>query len=157
GNDTDPFTFTQSYNPSDPYGSSQVYGENDRLANFSLKPEISTAYEGGLDLRFFGNRLGVDVTMYESRTRNQILNIPLSVTTGYNSRSINAGEIKNHGIEIMLTTVPIQTTWGLRWNFDVNFSKNRSEVLSLSDGLNNFVRASRRVSIEARVGERMGE
>ncbi|AYB29699.1 SusC/RagA family TonB-linked outer membrane protein [Chryseolinea soli] len=157
GNDTDPFTFTQSYNPSDPYGSSQVYGENDRLANFSLKPEISTAYEGGLDLRFFGNRLGVDVTMYESRTRNQILNIPLSITTGYNSRSINAGEIKNHGIEIMLTTVPIQTTWGLRWNFDVNFSKNRSEVLSLSDGLNNFVMASRRVSIEARVGERMGD
>lgn len=62
GNDTDAYTFTQSFNPSDPFGTSQIYGETDRLANFSLKPEISTSFEGGVDLRFFGNRVGLDVT-----------------------------------------------------------------------------------------------
>jgi TonB-linked SusC/RagA family outer membrane protein len=157
GNDTDAFTFTQSYNPSDPFGNSQVYGETDRLANFSLKPEISTSYEAGLDLKFFGNRVGLDITYYQTLTRNQILNIPLSITSGYNSRAINAGEIKNYGIEVMLNTIPVRLKNGFEWNLDVNYSSNRSEVVSLSDGLKNFVMATRRVSIEARVGERMGD
>lgn len=157
GNDTDAFTFTQSYNPSDPFGSSQVYGETDRLANFSLKPEISTAFETGADIRFFGNRIGIDFTYYQSLTKNQILNIPLSVTSGYNSLSINAGEIKNYGYELALTTIPVVLNNGFKWTVDVNFSRNRSEVVSLSSGLTNYVMASRRVSIEARVGERMGD
>ncbi len=157
GNDTDAFTFTQAYNPGDPFGNSQVYGETDRLANFSLKPEISTSYEAGVDLKFFKNRIGLDVTYYHTITKNQILNIPLSITSGYNSRAINAGEIKNYGVEIMLNTIPVKLGNGFQWNLDVNFSSNRSEVVSLSDGLTNFVMASRRVSIEARVGERMGD
>lgn len=156
GNDTDPFTFTQAYNPSNPFGGTQVYGETDRLANLSLKPEISTAVEFGADLRFFNNRIGLDVTFYESRTRNQILNIPLSLTSGFSSRSINAGEIKNYGFEAMLNLIPVQTK-NFKWSIDVNYSSNRSEVISLTDNLKNFVMASRRVSIEARVGERMGD
>jgi len=157
GNDTDAFTFTQSYLPSDPFGSSQIYGETDRLANFSLLPEISTSYEGGFDLKLFGNRIGLDVTYYHTNTENQILNIPLTITSGYNSRAINAGKIKNYGIEVMLNTTPVVLANGFQWNLDVNFSSNRSEVVALSDGLTNFVMANRRVSIEARVGERMGD
>jgi hypothetical protein len=157
GNDTDAFTFTQAYNPSDPFGTTQVYGETDRLANFSLKPEISTAYEGGFDVRFFGNRLGLDFTYYQTITKNQILNIPLSITSGYNSLSINAGEIKNYGFEVMLNSIPVKLSNGFQWNLDINFSTNRSEVVSLSDGLSNYVLATRRVSIEARVGQRMGD
>jgi TonB-linked SusC/RagA family outer membrane protein len=157
GNDTDAFTFTQAYNPSDPFGTTQVYGETDRLANFSLKPEISSSYEGGFDVSFFGNRLGLDFTYYQTLTKNQILNIPLSITSGYNSLSINAGEIKNHGFEIMLTTIPLKLSNGFQWNLDINFSSNRSEVVSLSSGLTRYELARRRVSIEARVGERMGD
>ncbi|MCA6378901.1 MAG: SusC/RagA family TonB-linked outer membrane protein [Cytophagales bacterium] len=157
GNDTDAFTFTQSFNPSDPFGTTQVYGETDRLANFSLKPEISTSYEGGFDVRFFGDRLGLDFTYYQTLTKNQILNIPLSNTSGYNARSINAGEIKNYGFEVMVNSIPVRLSNGFQWNLDVNFSSNRSEVVSLSDGLTNYVLATRRVSIEARVGERMGD
>ncbi|KIC89588.1 membrane protein [Flavihumibacter sp. ZG627] len=156
GNDTDPFTFTQSYNPSTPFGSSQVYGETDRLANLNLKPEISSAFEFGADLRFLNSRIGLDLTYYTSRTRNQILNIPLSGTSGYNSRAINAGEIKNWGVEAMLNIIPIKTK-NFTWTTDLNFSANRSEVVELRDGLTNFVMASRSVSIEARVGERMGD
>lgn len=156
GNDTDPFTFTQAYNPSTPFGGAQVYGETDRLANLSLKPEISTAFEVGADVRFLNSRIGIDLTYYQSNTRNQILNIPLSLTSGYSSRSINAGKIKNWGFEAMLNLVPVKTK-DLTWNMDINFSTNRSKVVSLSDNLTNFVMASRRVSIEARVNERMGD
>jgi TonB-linked SusC/RagA family outer membrane protein len=157
GNDTDAFTFTQSYNPSDPFGASQVYGETDRLANFNLKPEISSSFEGGIELKLFKRRVGLDVSYYHTNTRNQILNIPLSITSGYNSRAINAGLIRNKGVEVALNLVPVEQPNGIRWGVDFNFSANRSKVLELSDNIKNFVMATRRVSIEARVGERMGD
>jgi len=155
GNDTDPFTFTQSFNPSEPFGSSQVYGERDVLANLNLKPEISNAWEIGADIRLFKNRMGIDLTYYTSNTINQILNIPLTIASGYNSRVINAGKIKNWGFEAMLNFKTIQKK-NFTWTTDINFSANRSEVIELTDGLTNFVMANRRVSVEARVGERMG-
>lgn len=158
GNDTDPFTFTQAYNPSTAFGTAQIYGETDRLANLSLKPEISTAFEIGAELKMFKKRVGLDLTFYSSNTKNQIINIPLSLTSGYSTRSINAGLIKNYGFEAMLNLVPIDgKVNGLKWMVDLNFSTNRSKVVRLSDGLNNLVMASRSVSIEARVGERMGD
>ena len=158
GNDTDPFTFTQAYNPSTAFGTAQIYGETDRLANLSLKPEISTAFEIGAELKMFKKRVGLDLTFYSSNTKNQIINIPLSLTSGYSTRSINAGLIKNYGFEAMLNLVPIDgKVNGLKWMVDLNFSTNRSKVVRLSDGLNNLVMASRSVSIEARVSERMGD
>ena len=156
GNDTDPFTFTQSFSPSVPYGNFQIYGETDRLTNLNLKPEISNAYELGAELKFLKNRIGIDVTYYNSTTKNQILNIPLSITSGYGSRSINAGKIKNWGYEVMLNIQGIKSK-NFRWTTDFNFSANRSKVVELRDGLTNFVMASRRVTVEARVGERMGD
>lgn len=156
GNDTDPFTYTQTYSRSDPFGAAQVYGETNRLSNLNLKPEISSAYEFGVDIRFLQNRIGLDVTYYQSKTVNQILNIPLDPTSGYNSRVINAGSIKNNGVEVILNINGIKTK-DFNWNTDFNFSSNRSKVEALSDGLTNYVMASRRVSVEARVGERMGD
>lgn len=158
GNDTDPFTFTQAYNPSTAFGTAQIYGETDRLANLSLKPEISTAFEIGTEIKMLNNRIGLDLTFYQSNTKNQIINIPLSQTSGYSSRSINAGLIRNYGFEAMLNLVPVVGKKnGLRWTVDLNFSNNRSKVVELSDGLTNLVMANRNVSIEARVGERMGD
>ena len=158
GNDTDPFTFTQAYNPSTAFGTSQIYSETDRLANLSLKPEISTAFEIGTEIKLLNNRVGLDLTFYQSNTKNQIINIPLSQTSGYSTRSINAGLIKNYGFEAMLNLVPVVGKKnGLRWTVDLNFSSNRSKVVALSDGLTNLVMANRSVSIEARVGERMGD
>jgi TonB-linked SusC/RagA family outer membrane protein len=156
GNDTDPFTFTQSFNPSTAYGNFQIYGETDRLSNLSLKPEISNAIEVGTEMRFFGNRIGLDLTYYTSNTINQILNIPLSITSGYGSRSINAGKIRNWGYEAMLNIQGIRSR-AFQWTTDINFSANRSKVIELRDGLTNLVMASRRVTVEARVGERMGD
>ncbi|TAH08182.1 MAG: SusC/RagA family TonB-linked outer membrane protein [Sphingobacteriia bacterium] len=157
GNDTDPFTFTQTYSRSDPFGATQIYGETNRLSNLNLKPEISSAFEVGADIRFLKNRIGLDLTYYQSKTVNQILNIPLSGTSGYDSRVINAGLIQNWGIEAILNINGIKTK-DFNWNTDINFSTNRSKVIELSDNLNNYVMASKHaVSIEARINERMGD
>lgn len=157
GNDTDPFTFTQTYSRSDPFGSTQIYGETNRLSNLNLKPEISSAFEVGADIRFLKNRIGLDLTYYQSKTVNQILNIPLTGTSGYDSRVINAGLIQNWGIEAILNINGIKTK-DFNWNTDINFSTNRSKVIELSDNLSNYVMASKHaVSIEARINERMGD
>lgn len=156
GNDTDPFAFTQTYNRSEPFGAAQIYGETSSLANLNLKPEISSAYEFGADIRLLKGRIGIDFTYYQSRTKNQILNIPLSTTSGYDARKINAGLIKNNGVEVILNGTPVQKK-DFKWDAFINFSANRSTVIELSDNLTSYVMASRRVSVEARVGERMGD
>ncbi|RYY55902.1 MAG: SusC/RagA family TonB-linked outer membrane protein [Chitinophagaceae bacterium] len=156
GNDTDPFAFTQTYSRNDPFGSLQIYSETNRLANLNLKPEISSAIEFGADIRFLKNRIGVDVTYYQSRTKNQILQLPLEITSGYDYRLINAGLIRNNGVEVMLTGSIIRKP-SFTWDAYVNFSAARSSVLELTDDLENYViNDARSVSIEARVGERMG-
>ena len=157
GNDTDPFTYSQTFSRSDPFGASQIYGETSRLSNLNLKPEISSAFEIGAEIGFLKNRIGLDLTYYQSNTKNQILNIPLSSTSGYSNRVINAGLIKNWGIEAILNINGIKTS-NFTWNTNINFSTNRSTVVELSDGLQNYVMASKHaISIEARVGERMGD
>jgi TonB-linked SusC/RagA family outer membrane protein len=157
GNDTQPYQLLSTYNAQTPVKGLPAYAETSVIPNLNLKPEISTNFEAGVDVRLFKNRIGIDFTYYLTRSKNQILGIPLSNTTGYNSRVINAGLIENRGIELMLNVVPIETQSGLRWSVDFNFSRNRSEVKELTDGIKNFVMASRYVSVEARVGERMGD
>ncbi len=159
GNDTDPYTFSQPYLRSDPYGGYPAFSESGRLPNYNLKPEISDSYEVGTELRFFDSRLNFDFTYYNITTRNQILtNVPLSYSSGLSGMVLNAGKIRNWGYEAMLNAIPVRTGSGFEWNFNINFSANRSTVLELApdQGVSNYVMASRYVSIEAREGERMG-
>ncbi|MDP5169098.1 MAG: SusC/RagA family TonB-linked outer membrane protein [Bacteroidia bacterium] len=156
GNDTDPYQLTQVYNAGTPFGSDRVYSESSGLVNPELKPEISTSFEIGADLRFFKGRVGLDLTYYNIQSRNQIIGIPLTNTTGYSQKLINAGEVRNYGYEAMLNVVPVKMNNGFTWDVNFNFSANRSEVVELTDEINNYVMASRYVTVEARVGERMG-
>jgi TonB-linked SusC/RagA family outer membrane protein len=156
GNDTDPFQLEQTFNAGTPFGTNRVYSESSSLLNADLKPEISTSFEIGTDLRFFNGRVGVDFTYYDIVSKNQIIGIPLSITSGYTSKLINAGSIRNYGIEAMLSVAPIAAENGLRWDIDFNFGLNRSEVQELTGDIQNYVMASRYINVEARVGERMG-
>ncbi|EON76738.1 TonB-dependent receptor [Lunatimonas lonarensis] len=157
GNDTDPYSLTNVFNPEIAWGSIQVKSESNRLTNASLKPERTASYEFGTDVRFLKGRLGLDVTYYDNRTRNQIIPIELDISTGYASRIINAGEIQNHGLEVMVNGTPIQKANGITWNVSANFTRNRSRVLELTDGLDIYSMVGRNgANIQARVGERMG-
>ena len=61
------------------------------LSNTDLKPERMHSYEIGTDFRMFDNRLGLDLTYYNTLNTNQIVQIPISATSGYDTRYINAG------------------------------------------------------------------
>jgi TonB-linked SusC/RagA family outer membrane protein len=154
GNDTRPYQTARYYD--------KIYSNNftnpTTLFNDDLKPEITSSYEAGLDIRLFENRVGLDVSVYRNDSRNQILEIPLDPTTGYSRALMNAGLISSRGVEVMATVKPVSGE-KLKWNTTFTWSRNRSYVKELTAGLDNQVLASHEsnVTIEARVGGRMGD
>ena len=157
GNDTDPYSLSNVYSSQTAWGSIQAKSESNRLSNSELKPEQTGAFETGLDVRFFNGRLGLDFTYFDNRTKNQIIPIELDIATGYASRIINAGEIQNKGIEVVLNANPVLSPNGFNWSFLANFTRNRGKVLELTEGLNTYTLTGRNgANIQARVGERMG-
>ncbi|HRG20187.1 MAG TPA: SusC/RagA family TonB-linked outer membrane protein [Saprospiraceae bacterium] len=162
GNDTNPYQLRATYTSQTPANGNPSYEESGALPNAELKPEISTSFEVGTELKFLLNRVGLDLTYYNTNSENQILPIQLSNTTGYSTRIINAGLIQNNGFEAVLHLTPVKNTKGLTWDVDVNWSANRSTVKELytdpqsGQEINSYVMASQYVTVEARVGERMG-
>nr|WP_319268537.1 SusC/RagA family TonB-linked outer membrane protein [uncultured Draconibacterium sp.] len=105
--------------------------------NEDLKPEKSTSYEFGFDARLFQNRIGVDLTYYNEDTKNQILKVGLDQSAGYESKLINAGKIRNRGVELMLSTTPVKTK-DFRFDVNFNFAKNKTTVEELDEDLKEF-------------------
>jgi TonB-linked SusC/RagA family outer membrane protein len=125
--------------------------------NPDLVPERTKSIEGGLEMYFFGRRLGFDLALYNTRTVNQILPLPVSSATGYYYEIINAGEIQNKGVELQLKAVAIKKK-NFHWDIDVNWAKNWNEVVSLLEGVNNLQlgRFQGGVTINAMVGQPYG-
>lgn len=158
GNDTDPYRLGITYTPNTPFGGNQIFNVPDVLNNSVLKPERTTNYEVGADLRFFRGRLGIDATYYHVATTDQILDLPISATTGYGFAIVNAGKITNQGVEMMLTGTPVKAESGLKWDVTVNYAHNKNKVVFLADGQANYqlAKSYRNLTINARVGESYG-
>lgn len=154
GNDTRPYQTARYYDKV--YSNS--FKNSETLFNADLKPEITSSYEAGLDLRLFQNRIGLDVAVYDNRSRNQILAIPLDPVTGYSNALINAGLINSKGVEVRLSGKPVVRE-NFSWNTTLIWSRNRSYVKELSEGITNQIiyAHNSNVTIEARVGGRMGD
>jgi TonB-linked SusC/RagA family outer membrane protein len=132
-----------------------------RLANPELRPEILTSFEVGFDLRFLQNRLGLDFTYYDNHNEDLILAVPIAKSSGYYTAAMNAAEMVNKGIEVTLYASPVRTT-DFNWDFNVNFTKNTNEVLSLAEGVENvtlagFVGAQARAVVGESYGSIFGE
>lgn len=126
GKDTDPYQLQANYSVNKGHFN-DIYGSYPNIEyNSNLKPEISTSAEIGTELKFFHNRIGVDFTYYNSKTKNQVLTIDLPQSSGYAQKYINAGQISNKGFEVMLNTTPIKTkdfSFDMGFNFASNVSK----------------------------------
>jgi len=103
----------------------------------TLQPERQKSFEIGTEWRFFGNRLGLDLTYYNSNTENQIFFIDAEPNAeGYTQNIVNAGEISNSGIELVLNGKPIVND-NFTWNTSLNFATNKNEVVSVHPSLEN--------------------
>ncbi|SDK01848.1 TonB-linked outer membrane protein, SusC/RagA family [Catalinimonas alkaloidigena] len=157
GNDTDPYRLQQILSYEDPWNTNSSVSVSNTINNADLKPEITTGTEVGADIRFFNNRIGLDVTYYNQISRNQILNVNVSQASGFNDKILNAGEIQNKGVEVQLNLTPVKLENSFQWDIGVNFARNRNQVVSLADGLTTYQLGSiRGMSIEARVGQPYG-
>lgn len=132
GNDVGPYSLYNTLDISEWYQVNMA-SISSSLKNNVLKPEISTSTEFGMDLRFLSNRIGLDLTWYNTDSRNQIISIPTAAPSGYTNKLINAGELQNRGIEVTLRATPVDRNF--KWNFSVNYSRNRNKVIKLTDGV----------------------
>ena len=160
GSDTDPYQLGLVYTKSKyTYpGHTIGYINNSTIPNKDLKPTKTNSFEMGLETKFLNNRIGLDITYYTQKSKNQIMGMATSWTSGYTYRLINAGEIDNSGIEITLNTRPIQMK-DFSWDLNLNFSKNSNKVKRLVDGMDMFELEKATwldVQVAAKVGENFG-
>jgi len=125
--------------------------------NPNLKPETTKSVEAGLEMKFANNRLGFDLAYYKTNSIDQIVAVPVTTATGYSSKILNAGEIQNQGVEASLFAIPVKTD-DFTWAVNANWSKNKSKVISLTEGIDNLQLGSFAggVTLNAQVGQPYG-
>jgi TonB-linked SusC/RagA family outer membrane protein len=156
GNDADPYQTRDIFPGQTTFSGIGRSAVSNTIANPELRPEETTAWEVGTELRFF-DRITLDATYYDKSTADQIVAIPITATTGYRSTVLNAGRITNKGIELLLDATPVRLTNGFRWNSTVNFAQNESRVEELASGIETLVLQDYwSLTVEARVGEKYG-
>lgn len=152
GNDTDAYRLRSFYQNETQFdGSTPILTESSLIPNANLKPEITGSYEFGLDLRFLQSRINLDLTYYDSATKNQIINISTDIASGYSSQLINAGEVRNYGFEAIANFVPVLSD-NFKWSSTFNFATNKSEVTDLGDDIQFTLTESSGAYIQAREG-----
>ena len=146
GNDADEYRvypnyvqgYSNGYYGSDltkfPFHGVNAFQASTTIGSNSLKPEMTTELEFGLNLAFFNNRINIDFAWYNRNTDDQIFTLPVDPSTGYSNMVTNFGKVNNKGIELLVNTVPIQTK-DFRWELGFNFSKNKNKVVSMPESL----------------------
>lgn len=114
----------------DKYGQTVTMRQNRQLFNPEIKPTISSSYEVGTEFRLFKGRLYGDLNLYRKDSKNQILNQMVTPESGFTTRKINTGLIRNQGIEFTLGFVPVQTK-DFTWDVNFNISKNQNTLVEL--------------------------
>src|SRR5690606_21401873 len=134
GNDTDPYNLEPVLINEGSWGKGSMLSVPGNLLNPNLRPESQESWEVGADLAFFQNRLSISGTYYVSDNRDQIFPVQNPISSGYSSKLINAGLIRSKGIEGSLNaTIISNNDW--QWDMGFVFTKNRTWVLELPDGL----------------------
>lgn len=157
GNDTDPYNVTLAYLLYQPFGTDSRLSVPNTLPNPDLKPEITSEYEFGTELKVFNNRLGLNLSYYDRRTRNQIIPLSRSAATGATYKYVNAGLLQNKGVELSLNASPVATEH-FKWDITLNWAKNNNKIVRLTTDQKTMVLASApfAVQLEAREGESFG-
>lgn len=144
GNDTRPFQTTGAFVAQTPFLSQPAFSDQNIIPNTGLRPERTSAYEIGADIRFFRDRLIFDLTYYDAVTGDQILSLPVGISSGYTQKLVNAGEVRSRGVEIVTGITAIRKP-GFSWNSTFNFSHNTSEVTELPQAAGRLTLAYNRI------------
>lgn len=146
-----------------PVNGINAFQASNTIGSTTLKPEMTTEFEAGLNLALLKNRINIDFAYYHRITKDQIFTLPVDPSTGYYYMVTNFGEVQNNGIELLVNTTPIRTKH-FRWDLGFNFSKNDNKVLSMPESLeggrtviNSFSAGNSAVYMYAEEGKPIGE
>lgn len=135
GSDIDIYQTANSFVLGDPYEKDFPMYVPDNLKNPNLVPSLATAWELGLDMRFLRDRVGFNLTYYHQENRDEVISLDVPGASGFTSYVINAGKIRNKGVELTINATPLQSKL-IKWSTTFNFAKNVSKVLELIPGNN---------------------
>jgi hypothetical protein len=96
----------------------------------SIKQERQTELEAGVDMSMLGGKLNIEASVYQKKIYDFLLQENVQLSTGFSQKWVNAGDLRNQGIELSLTAMPVNTS-NIRWTSTTNFWLNRSEVTEL--------------------------
>ena len=111
-------------------GQNSMYEPNTQV-NPNIKPTISTSYEVGTEFKMFNNRFNGDINLYRKDTKNSIISANTLAQTGYSYRTMNAGMVRNQGIEVMLGGSPVRTR-DFEWSLSANIARNVNTLVELT-------------------------
>lgn len=135
GKDALPYATSTGFNINEPLSNGVLpFVLSNQTGDEKLRPEFTTSYEGGLELRLLHNRIGIDFTYYNNTSKDLIIPVKVPVPSGYDQIYLNSGSIRNQGIELSVSATPVQTT-DFSWDMRINFTRNRNKVLSIYPGL----------------------
>lgn len=129
GNNVANFTF--------PDGAIAGFTLSSTIAPNLLTPEFVTSYEIGTNMGFWNNRASLDATVYNTISTSQIFSVGIPPSTGFTTKTVNAGKMTNKGVELTLSVEPISTR-NIRWDIVGNFTKNVNKVISIYPGITSF-------------------
>lgn len=140
-----------------PFNGVPLASVNATKNNPNLKPESTESWEVGLEMRFLRNRLGLDLSVYESNTFDQIIPVAVTAATGNTFKYVNAGQIQNQGVEVALNLGLVRLK-DFTWDMNINWAKNRNEVIELFEDATNLQLASAQggITMNATVGQPYG-
>lgn len=146
-----------------PFNGTNAFQAYRVIGSSTLKPEMTTEVEAGLNLALFKGRVNIDLSYYHKTTADQIFTLPVDPSTGFTNMVTNFGKVQNKGVELLVNTTPVRTrNW--RWDLGFNFSKNKNKVISMPAGLeggkaviNSFSAGNDAVYMYAEEGKPIGE
>ena len=157
GSDAPAQALADAYGIGTPFNGVTLASAPSTQSNADLLSENTVSTEFGLEMKFFKNRAGVDFSVYQSSTFDQILPAQVSSATGTYFKYVNAGQIDNNGVELSAYFTPVKTD-DFQWDINVNWSRNRNTVVELFGDSESLLLASVQggINITATVGEAYG-
>lgn len=152
GSDTSADNLLFRYIAQNPF-TSTMYSGSTLARNAEIKPQRLNNIELGANLEFFKNRIGFDVSWFRNRAFDQVINLPVTTSSGFINRVTNAGTLETKGFEISGHVTPVKSE-NFNWDISVNWSNPNTKVTELAEGIENIQLASLQggVSINAPLG-----
>ncbi|NJK95865.1 MAG: TonB-dependent receptor, partial [Bacteroidales bacterium] len=142
------FANSASYNILFPYNNQPAAAYTNTIPNPNLEPSFSSAWEVGADIRFLKNKLGFDVTYFNSLDGPGIFRLPVSNAAGYDNALVNGIKTERTGWEIAATAIPVASPNGFKWDVMANWSTYKEVLNEIYPGVEKY-------NTYLKVGDRM--